>query len=159
MPENVDQQSKMNRDFQTAAQPKNEVTPAQTEQAKTQDTGQGMTPPGGGGRTAAFDQAAMARDAQEREKKEAEVMRTIHDTNITRSPVSKLEKDALEKQRETLIPAPSLTPGGMREQTVNQQVSAEREARIAYIKERLNKQQNRARDDFNRNSDNHRRGR
>lgn len=68
---------------------------------------------------------------------------------INQEPVTSAELDGLQEQREEQQPAPELTIGGQREQTVHEDINQEREGRIDYIEERLGKMDNKARDDFN----------
>ncbi|MCH6256488.1 hypothetical protein MLD52_08010 [Puniceicoccaceae bacterium K14] len=68
-------------------------------------------------------------------------------------PVSKLESDALKKQREKPKPAPQPTPPGLgNTKAVNDNIRKEREKRIEYINKRLAAQKSRSRDSFKKNS-------
>lgn len=72
-------------------------------------------------------------------------------TEPERNPISKLEMNKLEAARETPDVSLKLIPPGIGQtQSSNDNIREEREKRIDYIKDRLNKQKNRSRDSFRR---------
>jgi len=64
------------------------------------------------------------------------------------SPVSKLELDALNNEREKPVAEPTLTIGGYIEEAVHTETAMVREERAQYINNRLNHMKKRAHDDF-----------
>lgn len=73
-----------------------------------------------------------------------------HANDAAKSPVSKGERDMLEKFRATPVLETVLTPSGNVAVEVVRDGEAQREARIGYINKRLGRQYSRARDGFNR---------
>ncbi|MDF2368868.1 hypothetical protein [Sneathiella sp.] len=72
------------------------------------------------------------------------------DARIHEKPVSKLELKAREKRRATPASQNNLTPDGFDVQAVNEAVESENERRIHIIQKRLNRQKDKARNDFTR---------
>ena len=79
------------------------------------------------------------------------VNRDFEASSAAREPVSRAEADALEKER----PAPKVErhhrPGGTVEQTVHQNLSADKAARISQIKQQLSRarEEKKTRETFN----------
>ena len=118
-----------------------------------------LHPPDGSMATADHEQEAIKRQQEQRQKEDhdkakARALEQIRQARIRRSPVGKAELEDLKEQRRKPETKSVLKPGGPGEKTVHETVrdeeNPEREARIAYIKDRLGRQQNRARDGFNR---------
>lgn len=69
---------------------------------------------------------------------------------IAKSPVSRAERETLERFRATPVLETVLAPTGEVAVEVVRDVEAKREARIGYITKRLDNQKSRARDGFTR---------
>ncbi len=72
------------------------------------------------------------------------------ENEIRQSPVSKGEMEALIALRSQPKLEYNLRPDGQIEQTINQRMQVDNERRIGYIRERLNRMEGRAKDDFER---------
>jgi len=75
---------------------------------------------------------------------------TDRDARIHEKPVSKIEQEAREEQRETPKVVNVHTPSGTVVQEVHTEVAAENERRINFIKKRLERQKNIPTRDFKR---------
>lgn len=72
------------------------------------------------------------------------------DQDAAKAPVSRAERDMLQKFRTTPVLETHLTPMGAIKKEVVRDGEAKREARINFITKRLARQKSRARDGFNR---------
>ncbi len=72
------------------------------------------------------------------------------DARIHEKPVSKRELEAREKRRAIPVLQNNLTPDGPVVQAVNEASHSENERRIHFIRKRLDRQKDKARNDFTR---------
>jgi len=72
------------------------------------------------------------------------------DQDAAKAPVSRAERDTLQRFRTTPVLETHLTPMGTVIKEVVRDGEAKREARIGFINKRLARQKSRARDGFNR---------
>lgn len=78
---------------------------------------------------------------------------TLHkrqETTEPRTPVTKAELERLQGEREKPVLQQHYIPGGATQSQVHADINTNRENRIRYIKERLGRLQDRAREDFER---------